>query len=314
MKASILLMILLVVHVQCFQKNDLGFDKMFEGFGDKTAISICLGMTKQLDMKKIQKNLADKLDQSTLNESKMRSSFKNFMVWSLGNCYDNVIESAQEKVKELTMKMYSGEKVSDRDLSKYLDWEEALGQSLNKQGRKHHLERSISNLLLSLEKHVEEVQKNPEAFKEKIDKMKNMNQKMTDELKDRMASLDSTKDLQMMMGLFAIVITVILLLACYCCFFSGKGKGDMDFDEKYDLKTRKKLLMRELAEIEKEEERLKKKSEKAKKAEVNPEKNESEAKPVSNPNLSENEELKDRKEQVKKPKLDQEFEEDKKEK
>lgn len=225
------------------------------------------------------------------------------MGWIMGNCYDAMVETSQERKAEIMKNVHEG-KFTEDDAKPFVDLEEVF--RLAEEGRKHPKNALIIKMLERMKKTAERMQKDGGmgGMKDKLEKMKEMNDKMSGELQNKMKDLEAGKSLQIFLGIFALGITLILGIACYCCFYAGGATGrNTKLDEEYmeqlnEYHRKADKLKRLEKEINKEKERLKSEGIELKKSDEDQDDDESaeaksegkpEAKPEDHPKESEKE-------------------------
>ena len=228
MGGTLLLALLLVIPVL---GQAPGFDPAKELFGDfenPLAVTACFGMIKFVDFKGVQPKIMEYIKAQGIEESRWAEVYQKVYSWAIGNCIDSVEERPKDVQADLLEQVIK-DKMSFDTASTYLDIDEAarLGTETSKV---HHAQDKISKVFANMAKLSEKHKNDPDAMREKLEKLKDMNDKLGSDLQGRIKGLESSKGVQIFLALFALGMTVILGLGCYCCFFAG-GKNKSSRDE-----------------------------------------------------------------------------------
>lgn len=238
---------------------------IFEDIDDKDAIALCLALTHVIDMKNAKEKVASIAESQNANKA---SETNRFMLWTLGNCYDTALETSPEEKRKILSAVHTPGKIDVKIAEKYLDLDESIRIIGSSQGH-HYMNEKLSKMLVKIEKVSEQMKRDPNSMKAQMDKIKEMNEEMSMQLQSRVKGLESTKNLQLALGIFAVSLTILMGCACYFCFFGGSKKDDLNIpitiEEAYkDGIRRYKEKAIELTQLEreiaKEKERLRKKA------------------------------------------------------
>lgn len=241
-------------------------EKVFEGIDDKDSIALCLALTHVIDLKGSKERIVELAKSRDLNPS---AETNRFMLWTLGNCYDTAVETSPEEKRKILAAIHTPAKIDIKIAEKYLNVEEAT-RRIEADSGNHYLHEKLSKMLSNIEKVSDQMKRDPNSMKAQMDKLQEMNEKLSEQLQARVKGLENTKNLQLGLGIFAVTLTVMMGCACYFCFFGGQSKSDdmkipITIEEAYKegIKQYKEKAI-ELTQLEKEiaqeKERLEKKA------------------------------------------------------
>lgn len=188
------------------------FEAALSSFSDREAAAVCLGLARF-------GGLQAKLKTSAQTEAVHAQAFG----WLAGNCYDAMSEANAGLRAKAAKSAQAKTGEPDADVLQMVDGDEAV--RLAQTGRQHRLHEAWQQLVAHLAKAQQKIAQDPSLLKKQMEDLQSLNEKMSAQLQSRVQSLESTKNLQLVLAVLAIALTLLGACACYSCFFAG-GKRE----------------------------------------------------------------------------------------
>src|SRR3990167_242659 len=244
-KAGLFGLIFLVVKHTCTTSLEEQARDLFADFSNPIGVSTCFGLTRSMDIKLVQSRISEHIQQEGLDHAQATPVFQRYMGWAIGNCIDTIEERPVSEQQQVFQQVQKNE-IDPKHASKYIDQEEALRLTLETT-RSHHSQHKVDNLFAKMMRMSERNKNDPNALKDKMEKLKEMNDKLGGDLQGRIKNLDESKGVHIFLGVFALGLTAILGFGCYYCFLGGGPKNN----------NREEELQKKLNEHEERLDRLK---------------------------------------------------------